>query len=134
MQSLICTLLQEDKIPTQTMVVISLIVGFHVLSHSATELTTQIMPFFSAATRLHLTLLALAIFVEWQNTGYSMRNYSSFGFPTASEEYVLSEEQRRKLREEACWDGERGLEWRMGSVYANREYDGEATDSINITC
>ncbi|KIM37507.1 glycoside hydrolase family 5 protein [Hebeloma cylindrosporum] len=77
---------------------------------------------------------------RWENTAYSIHDYSSFGFPAAPEEYVGSEEQRTRLRrsdeKKREWMDERGLcvwngEW--GPVYARPPYDGEATDAINKT-
>ena len=75
---------------------------------------------------------------KWQNAGYSIHDYSSFGFPAAPEEYVSSEVQRRRLmrsyEKKRAWMDERGLcvwngEW--GPVYARNQYDGENTDKIN---
>ncbi|KAJ7785567.1 glycoside hydrolase family 5 protein [Mycena olivaceomarginata] len=62
---------------------------------------------------------------NWDNTAYSIHDYSLFGFPAAPEQYL------RKKRE---WMDERGLcvwngEW--GPVYARKQYDGEATEKIN---
>ncbi|KDR66159.1 hypothetical protein GALMADRAFT_259609 [Galerina marginata CBS 339.88] len=76
---------------------------------------------------------------KWDNTAYSIHDYSSFGFPGA-QEYVGSEEQKRRLRrsyeKKREWMDERGLcvwngEW--GPVYARRQFDGDATDAINKT-
>ncbi|RDB24083.1 Endoglucanase C [Hypsizygus marmoreus] len=75
---------------------------------------------------------------EWDNTAYSIHDYSSYGFPAASEVYVSSDEQRRRLRrsyeKKREWMDQRGLcvwngEW--GPVYARKPYDGDATDRIN---
>ena len=75
---------------------------------------------------------------RWENTAYSIHDYSSFGFPAAPQEYVGSEEQRTRLRrsyeKKRKWMDERGLcvwngEW--GPVYARRPYDGDATEAIN---
>ncbi|KAF8804204.1 hypothetical protein BYT27DRAFT_6712771 [Phlegmacium glaucopus] len=61
----------------------------------------QITAFFSMASTF-----ALAI-------GYSIHDYSSFGFPATREEYVSSDEQRRRLRRDyekkRAWMDERGL-------------------------
>ncbi|GLB42763.1 putative glycosyl hydrolase 5 (cellulase A) family protein [Lyophyllum shimeji] len=75
---------------------------------------------------------------NWDNTAYSIHDYSSYGFPAAPETYTGTEEQRRRLRrsyeKKREWMDERGLcvwngEW--GPVYARKQYEGEATDSIN---
>ncbi|KAK7048503.1 glycoside hydrolase family 5 protein [Favolaschia claudopus] len=75
---------------------------------------------------------------NWDNTAYSIHDYSIFGFPSAPEAYVSSNEQLRRLRrsyeKKRQWMDERGLcvwngEW--GPVYARKQYEGEATDSIN---
>jgi len=74
----------------------------------------------------------------WDNTAYSIHDYSTFGFPSSPEKYVSSDEQRRRLRrsyeKKRAWMDERGLcvwngEW--GPVYARKQYEGEATDAIN---
>lgn len=75
---------------------------------------------------------------NWENTGYSIHDYSSYGFPAAPEPYVGSDEQRRRLRrsyeKKREWMDQRNLcvwngEW--GPVYARKQYEGEATDTIN---
>ncbi|KIJ45500.1 glycoside hydrolase family 5 protein [Sphaerobolus stellatus SS14] len=75
---------------------------------------------------------------NWTNTAYSIHDYSTYGFPQAPERYVGNEEQKGRLKRsferKQEWMVERGLcvwngEW--GPVYARRQYDGEATDSIN---
>lgn len=75
---------------------------------------------------------------RWANTAYSIHDYSSFGFPSAPQEYVGNDEQKRRLtrsyEKKREWMDERGLcvwngEW--GPVYARKQYEGEATDSIN---
>lgn len=75
---------------------------------------------------------------KWDNTAYSIHDYSTFGFPAAPEEYVGDESQQRRLRrsyeKKREWMDERGLcvwngEW--GPVYARKQYEGEATDKIN---
>ncbi|KAG6833172.1 Endo-1,4-beta-xylanase 5 [Tephrocybe sp. NHM501043] len=74
----------------------------------------------------------------WENTAYSIHDYSSYGFPAASETYTSTDEQRRRLRrsyeKKREWMDERKLcvwngEW--GPVYARKQYEGEATESIN---
>jgi len=74
---------------------------------------------------------------KWQNTSYSIHDYSQFGFP-GSEPYEGSESQVRHLTRayegKRGWLDERGLcvwngEW--GPVYARKEYEGDATDAIN---
>ncbi|KAF8966808.1 glycoside hydrolase [Flammula alnicola] len=75
---------------------------------------------------------------NWENTGYSIHDYSSFGFPASPQEYVGSDEQKRRLKrsyeKKRAWMDERGLcvwngEW--GPVYARKPYEGSATDAIN---
>ncbi|KAF7760869.1 CAZyme family GH5 [Agaricus bisporus var. burnettii] len=75
---------------------------------------------------------------NWDNTAYSIHDYSVFGFPAAPENYTGTPEQQRRLRrsyeKKREWMDERGLcvwngEW--GPVYARKQYDGAATDSIN---
>jgi hypothetical protein len=74
---------------------------------------------------------------KWDNTAYSIHDYSLFGFP-GSPAFVGSEEQQRRLQrsyeKKREWMDERGLcvwngEW--GPVYARKEYDGDQTDEIN---
>ncbi|KAG2150454.1 glycoside hydrolase [Suillus clintonianus] len=75
---------------------------------------------------------------KWYNTAYSIHDYSGYGFPASPEDYVSSDEQRRRMKKsyerkrewmdqhDLCvWNGE----W--GPVYARKEYDGLATDVIN---
>ncbi|KAF8890509.1 glycoside hydrolase family 5 protein [Gymnopilus junonius] len=73
----------------------------------------------------------------WDNTAYSIHDYSNFGFPGA-QKYEGTEEQKRRLRrsyeKKRQWMDERGLcvwngEW--GPVYARKQYEGELTDEIN---
>lgn len=75
---------------------------------------------------------------NWDNTAYSIHDYSIFGFPSSPESYVSSEVQLRRLRrsyeKKREWMDQRGLcvwngEW--GPVYARKQYEGEATDKIN---
>ncbi|TFK25855.1 endo-1,4-beta-glucanase [Coprinopsis marcescibilis] len=75
---------------------------------------------------------------NWENTGYSIHDYSNFGFPNASQRYEGNEEQFKRLRrsyeKKRQWMDERGLcVWNgeFGPVYARRQYEGELTDSIN---
>ncbi|KAF8152297.1 glycoside hydrolase [Crassisporium funariophilum] len=77
---------------------------------------------------------------KWDNTGYSIHDYSSYGFPSSPQEYVSSDEQKRRLKrsyeKKRAWMDERGLcvwngEW--GPVYARKQYEGEATEAINKT-
>ncbi|KAJ7643872.1 glycoside hydrolase [Roridomyces roridus] len=74
----------------------------------------------------------------WENTSYSIHDYSPFGFPAAHEKYVGNAEQRERMQKtyerKREWMDERGLcvwngEW--GPVYARRQYDGEKTDEVN---
>ncbi|KAK7472719.1 Endo-1,4-beta-xylanase 5 [Stygiomarasmius scandens] len=75
---------------------------------------------------------------NWDNTAYSIHDYSLFGFPAAPEEYVGNDTQQRRLRrsyeKKREWMDERGLcvwngEW--GPVYARKQYDGDSTDHVN---
>ncbi|TFK35831.1 glycoside hydrolase [Crucibulum laeve] len=75
---------------------------------------------------------------NWDNTAYSIHDYSVFGFPGAPQLYEGSDDQKRRLRrsyeKKREWMDQRGLcvwngEW--GPVYARKQYEGEATDSIN---
>jgi len=75
---------------------------------------------------------------NWNNTVYSIHDYSGYGFPSSPEVYNGDEQQKRKLKEVferkrgwmiehnlAVWNGE----W--GPVYARKQFDGEATEEIN---
>ncbi|KAJ7213856.1 glycoside hydrolase family 5 protein [Mycena pura] len=73
----------------------------------------------------------------WDNTAYSIHDYSPFGFPGA-QQYVGNAEQRERMQRtyerKREWLDERGLcvwngEW--GPVYARQQYDGETTEEIN---
>lgn len=75
---------------------------------------------------------------KWHNTAYSIHDYSGYGFPASPEDYVSSDEQRRRMKRsyerKREWMDQHGLcvwngEW--GPVYARRQYDGLATDAIN---
>ncbi|KAJ8490178.1 hypothetical protein ONZ45_g13293 [Pleurotus djamor] len=75
---------------------------------------------------------------NWENTAYSIHDYSTFGFPSATVPYTGTAEQKRRLKrsyeKKREWMDQRGLcvwngEW--GPVYARKQYEGEATDSIN---
>ncbi|KZS92435.1 glycoside hydrolase [Sistotremastrum niveocremeum HHB9708] len=75
---------------------------------------------------------------RWENSSYSLHDYSIFGFPASKEAYVGSPAQKGRLRatldSKQAWMKERGLcvwngEW--GPVYARAEYDGDDTDAIN---
>ena len=77
---------------------------------------------------------------KWENTSYSIHDYSRYGFPGSPEPYDGREDQVRRLtttyERKREWLDERGLcvwngEW--GPVYARKEYDGDATDAINDT-
>jgi hypothetical protein len=74
---------------------------------------------------------------KWENTAYSIHDYSIFGFPQ-SPSFVGNEEQHRRMQrsyeKKREWMDERGLcvwngEW--GPVYARKEYDDDKTDEIN---
>ncbi|KAJ7069552.1 glycoside hydrolase [Mycena amicta] len=76
---------------------------------------------------------------QWDNTAYSIHDYSPFGFPAAHEVYRGLPEQRERMRStyerKRAWLDERGLcvwngEW--GPVYARKEYDGEKTEEVNL--
>lgn len=78
------------------------------------------------------------MYKKWQNTAYSIHDYSGYGFPASPEDYVSSDEQRRRMKKtyerKREWMDQHGLcvwngEW--GPVYARRQYDGLATDAIN---
>ena len=75
---------------------------------------------------------------SWDNTAYSIHDYSSYGFPSSPDRYTGTDEQRRRLRrsyeKKRDWMDQRGLcvwngEW--GPVYARKQYEGEETDYIN---
>ncbi|TFK51394.1 glycoside hydrolase [Heliocybe sulcata] len=75
---------------------------------------------------------------NWENTAYSIHDYSVFGFPAAPEAYVSNDTQRHRLRRsyerKREWMDKNGLcvwngEW--GPVYARKEYEGEAWNEIN---
>ncbi|KAH9840771.1 glycoside hydrolase [Rhodofomes roseus] len=75
---------------------------------------------------------------RWDNSAYSIHDYTLFGFPSSPEKYVGSEAQQRRLRrsyeKKREWMDARGLcvwngEW--GPVYARKQYEGELTDQIN---
>lgn len=77
---------------------------------------------------------------KWENASYSIHDYSPYGFPDAPEPYHGREDQVRRLirtyEKKREWLDKRGLcvwngEW--GPVYARKEYDGDATDTINHT-
>lgn len=132
------------------------IAGYNPLNEPTDSKHTRIVPFYD---RVYEAIRAIdadhAIFFDgntfaqdfshfgdihkkWQNVVYSIHDYSKYGFPAAPDEYVSSDEQRQGLRRsyerKRAWMDERGLfvwngEW--GPVYARKQYDGEATDSIN---
>jgi len=75
---------------------------------------------------------------NWDNTAYSIHDYSTFGFPAAPEQYVGNEQQLHRLQrsyeKKREWMDQRGLcvwngEW--GPVYARKQYEGEAAEEIN---
>lgn len=76
---------------------------------------------------------------KWENTAYSIHDYSIYGFPKSPEDYTGTEEQKRRMKgsyeKKRQWMDEKGLcvwngEW--GPVYARHEYDGDVTDEINV--
>jgi hypothetical protein len=75
---------------------------------------------------------------KWENTAYSIHDYSLFGFPASDQEYGGTDQQKHRLKrsyeKKREWLDERGLcvwngEW--GPVYARKQYEGDATDHIN---
>ncbi|KIY74357.1 glycoside hydrolase family 5 protein [Cylindrobasidium torrendii FP15055 ss-10] len=75
---------------------------------------------------------------DWDNTAYSIHDYSVFGFPAAPEPYTGTESQQHRMRrsyeKKREWMDQRGLcvwngEW--GPVYARTQYEGDKTDEIN---
>ncbi|KAJ3518418.1 hypothetical protein NMY22_g13690 [Coprinellus aureogranulatus] len=75
---------------------------------------------------------------NWENTAYSIHDYSLFGFPKSTETYTGTDEQKLRLKKsyqkKREWMDERGLcvwngEW--GPVYARKQYEGDKTDEIN---
>ncbi|KAF7298865.1 Glycoside hydrolase family 5 protein [Mycena indigotica] len=134
------------------------IAGYNPLNEPTDPTHTRLIAFYD---RLHAAIRAIdpdhVIFLDgntfasdfsrfgdahknWDNTAYSIHDYSLFGFPSAPEAFVANETQLRRLRrsyeKKREWMDERGLcvwngEW--GPVYARKQYDGEATDEINAT-
>ncbi|KAH8827163.1 glycoside hydrolase [Flagelloscypha sp. PMI_526] len=75
---------------------------------------------------------------EWDNTSYSIHDYSVFGFPASPEIYEGNEAQQRRLRrsyeKKREWMDERGLcVWNgeFGPVYARKQFEKEKTEDIN---
>lgn len=75
---------------------------------------------------------------NWENTSYSIHDYSRFGFPGSSETYAGGGGRVgtliRAYEKKGEWLDQRGLcvwdgEW--GPVYAEGEYEGDATEEIN---
>jgi len=75
---------------------------------------------------------------RWENSAYSLHDYSAYGFPTSPEDYVSSDDQRKKLQSvvdgKRQWMVDRGLaawngEW--GPVYAQESVEGDKTEEIN---
>ena len=132
------------------------IAGYNPLNEPTDSKHTRLVAFYD---RLHKAIRAIdphhAIFLDgntfasdfshfgeayksWENTAYSIHDYSLFGFPASPEPYKSSDVQRHRLRrsyeKKKEWMVERGLcVWNgeFGPVYARKEYEGEATDSIN---
>ncbi|KAH9475452.1 Endo-1,4-beta-xylanase 5 [Psilocybe cubensis] len=82
------------------------------------------------------------VHVEWDNTAYSIHDYSPFGFPVSegkgNEVYRGSEEQKRRMRRgyerKREWMDRRGLcvwngEW--GPVYAREAFEGGDVEEVN---
>ncbi|KAF7364900.1 Glycoside hydrolase family 5 protein [Mycena venus] len=74
----------------------------------------------------------------WDNTAYSIHDYSPFGFPASHEPYEGTKEQQERMQRTYAkkreWMDERGLcvwngEW--GPVYARKQYEGDETEKIN---
>ncbi|CAK5284141.1 unnamed protein product [Mycena citricolor] len=75
---------------------------------------------------------------KWDNTAYSIHDYSVFGFPASPEQYVGNDQQLHRLKrsyeKKREWMDQRGLcvwngEW--GPVYARKQYEGQETERIN---
>ncbi|KAL7268716.1 Endo-1,4-beta-xylanase 5 [Rhizina undulata] len=76
---------------------------------------------------------------KWENTVYSVHDYSNYGFPASPEAYQSTPEQKARIRR----GYERKVEWmkknnlpiwngEWGPVYARKQYDGEKeTERIN---
>jgi hypothetical protein len=77
---------------------------------------------------------------KWENTSYSIHDYSVFGFPSSPVGYVGDESQVMYLtgmdRKKRWWSDECGLcVWKgeRGPVYAREEYGGDDyADGINL--
>ncbi|RPB01189.1 glycoside hydrolase [Choiromyces venosus 120613-1] len=75
---------------------------------------------------------------KWENTVYSVHDYSNYGFPSASEVYTGAETQKAKLgrgyQRKVVWMKQNNLPiWNgeFGPVYARKMYDGADTDKTN---
>ena len=134
------------------------IAGYNVLNEPCDPLHTRVINLYD---RLHASIRKIdsqhTIFLDgntfasdfsqfgdayknWDNTAYSIHDYSSFGFPSSSENYTGTEAQQARLNRsferKRAWMVEKGLcvwngEW--GPVYARKQYDGHQTDQINET-
>ncbi|KZV64525.1 glycoside hydrolase family 5 protein [Peniophora sp. CONT] len=132
------------------------IAGYNPLNEPTDARHTRLVSFYD---RLHKAIRAIdphhAIFLDgntfasdfshfgdayksWDNTAYSIHDYSLFGFPAAPESYKSTDVQRHRLRrsyeKKREWMDKNGLcvwngEW--GPVYARTEYEGEKTQAIN---
>ncbi|KAF9532235.1 glycoside hydrolase family 5 protein [Crepidotus variabilis] len=76
---------------------------------------------------------------RWKNTAYSIHDYAVYGFPSAPEPYEGTPTQNDRIIKtylrKRQWMDDRGLcvwngEW--GPVYGRKEYDGDATEEINL--
>jgi hypothetical protein len=75
---------------------------------------------------------------RWSNCVYSIHDYSLFGFPSSTEKYTSTKEQKERVKKDylkkAEWMKDRGLPiWNgeFGPVYARKQYDGDETEEIN---
>jgi hypothetical protein len=131
------------------------IAGYNPLNEPADEKHTRVVAFYDRAYR---AIRAIdpdhALFFDgntyasdfshigeivktWENTAFSIHDYSLFGFPSP-EKYESTEPQLRRLRrsyeKKREWLDQRGLcVWNgeFGPVYARIEYEGDKTDEIN---
>jgi endo-1,4-beta-mannosidase len=126
--------LNEPTDPTQ-----SRLIDFYVRVHDAIrEIDPNHVLFWDGNTFASDFSAFGDVHTKLTNSAYSIHDYSGYGFPNAPELYDSSDEQRRRLRrsyeKKRQWMDERGLcVWNgeFGPVYARKQYEGEATDSIN---
>jgi aryl-phospho-beta-D-glucosidase BglC (GH1 family) len=77
---------------------------------------------------------------NWENTVYSVHDYSLYGFPLSKQPYTGSDEQKAKVKRsyfrKVQWMKENNLPiWNgeFGPVYAREQYDGDKTNKINAS-